>query len=111
MSIKVMKNIFSFQTLFIVVLMGFVIWFLHDIFSYTIDEKRRLQEERNNPCVIEQPTKAVSGNIIHPRGVFSNDGPITYYLYYSGKRKLTGDECLQRISVTKSEYERCMYGD
>lgn len=104
-----MKNILSFQTLFVVFIFGFVGWFLSEIFSYTIDQKRRSQEARGNPCVIEHPMEAVSGKIVHPRGTFSNDGPVTYYVYYKGKRKLTGDECLKRVSVTESEYERRMY--
>jgi len=98
-----------FRIMWIILIACAVIWFFYTIYLFAADNSSRRQEERNNPCVIEHPMEAVSGKIVHPIGVFSNEGPVTYYVSYKGKRKLTGDECLRRISVTESEYERRMY--
>ncbi len=63
-----------------------------------------------NQCLIEYPKVVVSGKVHHTSGLFS-PGSDRYYLYYKGKTREAQKECKARIAVTKSEYERKMYGE
>ena len=59
-------------------------------------------------CVVQRPWVSVSGLITHP-GAFSG-GETRYSVTYRGTTKVTGGACTKAVWVTKSEYERVMYG-
>lgn len=63
---------------------------------------------RQDYCVIKRPWVSVSGSITHP-GTFRGGGTM-YSIWYRGTTKRTGRACIKSIWVTKSEYERVMYG-
>ena len=52
-------------------------------------------------CVVIQPLEAVSGNIAYPG---------LHRVFYRGTIKGTGGVCTKAVWVTKTEYERVMYG-
>lgn len=66
--------------------------------------------QSDNPCIQDHPWVVVAGYIQPPRdsGLFTSI-PQVHYLYYKGKRELTGEECRVIRCVTEKEYERRMY--
>lgn len=62
-----------------------------------------------NICVLENPRHVISGRINSSGGILSK-GPHDHYLFYRGKRKLTGEICSKFVLVTEKEYERSIYG-
>ncbi len=52
-------------------------------------------------CVVVRPLEAVSGHIVYPG---------LHRVLYRGTTKVSGEDCTEAIWVTKSEYERVMYG-
>ena len=66
---------------------------------------QEITKPNENPCIMDNPPVVVSGKILPEWG-----NPHNHYLWYKGKRKMTGEECKTRRRVTEKEYERRMYG-
>lgn len=60
-------------------------------------------------CVVQRPWVSVSGRIEHSDSLFGS-GDTRYSVVYRGTTKRTGKACTKAVWVTKSEYERVMYG-
>lgn len=61
-------------------------------------------QDNQDYCVIRRPWVSVSGRITSP-GLFEK-----YSVSYRGTTKGTGRACTKAVWVTKTEYERVMYG-
>jgi len=60
-------------------------------------------------CVVQRPWVSVSGHIEHSDSLFGS-GDTRYSVVYRGITKRTERACTKAVWVTKSEYERVMYG-
>jgi len=68
-----------------------------------------LQRDSRDYCVVRRPWVSVSGRIEHPDSLFGSSDT-RYSVVYRGTTKVTGGACTKAVWVTKSEYERVMYG-
>lgn len=60
-------------------------------------------------CLRERNATVTGGSIQTVGGGLFTSGTTAHYLWYTGKRKRSGEDCKTRRRVTPGEYERHMY--